>query len=171
MITAPFTSLSPSAPRAMALPRALLVLVALLAAAMSLPTPAAVAAAASTSAPAATPQRATEEKLQLVMFEDESCLWCERFREEILPYYHKTEEGRRAPLRMVNIHAPRPPDLKGIRKVVYTPTFVLVDGRGRELGRIEGYPGEEFFWFRLQKLLKKAHDKTRERRDRSEAVN
>jgi hypothetical protein len=29
---------------------------------------------------------------------------------------------------------------------------VLVD-EGRELGRIEGYAGEEFFWFLLAKLL------------------
>lgn len=35
----------------------------------------------------------------------------------------------------------------------YTPTFVLIDG-GREVGRIEGYPGEAFFWGLLEKLAR-----------------
>jgi hypothetical protein len=38
--------------------------------------------------------------------------------------------------------------------VRYTPTFVLVD-RGREIGRIVGYPGEDFFWELLAGLIKK----------------
>ncbi len=101
------------------------------------------------------PPRASFDGPRLLMFEDEACPWCERFKEEILPYYHKTEEGRRVPLRMVDVHEPLPPDLKHIRRVVYTPTFVLMDAQGHEVGRIEGYPGEEFFWFRLEKLLRK----------------
>ena len=36
--------------------------------------------------------------------------------------------------------------------VRFTPTFVLVDG-DREIGRIEGYPGEDFFWGRLERLM------------------
>ena len=35
---------------------------------------------------------------------------------------------------------------------VFTPTFVLVED-GKELGRIEGYAGDEFFWFLLGRLL------------------
>ena len=34
----------------------------------------------------------------------------------------------------------------------YTPTFVLVED-GQERARIEGYPGEFFFWPRLENLL------------------
>ena len=34
----------------------------------------------------------------------------------------------------------------------YTPTFVLVED-GQEKARIEGYPGEFFFWPRLENLL------------------
>ena len=33
----------------------------------------------------------------------------------------------------------------------YTPTFVLARD-GREVGRIEGYPGDSFFWALLDKL-------------------
>ena len=39
----------------------------------------------------------------------------------------------------------------------FTPTFILVEG-GEEIGRIEGYPGEHFFWPMLGQLLKKLPD-------------
>ena len=38
------------------------------------------------------------------------------------------------------------------RPVRYSPTFVLVD-QGREVGRMEGYTGEDFFWGLLERLL------------------
>ena len=38
---------------------------------------------------------------------------------------------------------------------VFTPTFVLVR-EGRELARIEGYPGEDFFWGLLAAMLRDA---------------
>jgi hypothetical protein len=38
---------------------------------------------------------------------------------------------------------------------VFTPTFVLVED-GTEAGRIEGYPGEDFFWPLLAKLIAQA---------------
>ncbi len=41
----------------------------------------------------------------------------------------------------------------GLRSpILYTPTFVLVAG-GREIGRIEGYAGEHFFWGQLERLV------------------
>ena len=90
---------------------------------------------------------------ELVMFESPLCEWCEAWDREIGVVYHKTEEGRLAPLRRVERHAPRPEDLGAVDAIVYTPTFVLVD-RGRELGRITGYPGEDHFWGLLGVLLK-----------------
>ena len=38
--------------------------------------------------------------------------------------------------------------------VVYTPTFLLMSD-SREIGRIEGYPGEDFFWALLNQILDK----------------
>lgn len=38
------------------------------------------------------------------------------------------------------------------RKVVFTPTFILVED-GNERARLEGYPGEDFFWPLLSRLL------------------
>ncbi len=82
---------------------------------------------------------------ELVMFEAAGCSWCEAWDRDVGTVYPKTDEARLAPLRRVDIDAPRPPDLAGIRGVVYTPTFVLIDD-GMEVGRILGYPGEAHFW-------------------------
>lgn len=91
---------------------------------------------------------------QLLMFEQTFCEWCEVWDEEIGSFYEKTDEGKRAPLRRVDIHGKRPGDLKDIRAVVYTPTFVLMN-EGKEVGRILGYPGADFFWALLEKLIEK----------------
>ena len=69
-----------------------------------------------------------------------AAIWCEVWDAEIGTVYHKTEEGRAAPLRRVYIDEPRPAGLEALQGVVYTPTFVLLDA-GREVGRILGYPG------------------------------
>ena len=91
---------------------------------------------------------------ELVMFEAAGCVWCAAWDRQIGPVYPLTDEGRRAPLRRVDLHGPRPDDLKPITGVVHTPTFVLTEG-GREVGRIRGYPGEEFFWAMLSDLIRK----------------
>jgi hypothetical protein len=91
---------------------------------------------------------------ELVMFEQAGCEWCEVFNREIAPIYGKTEEGLRAPLRRVDTGRSLPPDLAFVEMERLTPLFVLVD-RGREIGRIRGYPGEENFWGLLGALLKK----------------
>ncbi len=91
---------------------------------------------------------------ELVMFESQACPWCEAWDEEIGEIYRLTDEARIAPLRRVDIDDPLPEDLGGIRAVVYTPTFVLVED-GKEIGRILGYPGENFFWGLLGIELKK----------------
>lgn len=91
---------------------------------------------------------------QLVMFEQEGCEWCEVWDEQISAIYPKTSEGQRAPLRRVDLHSERPSDLKDIKAVRFTPTFVLVED-GREIGRIQGYPGEDFFWGLLAQLMER----------------
>ena len=92
------------------------------------------------------------ESAELVMFEAPFCEWCEVWDEEVGVIYDKTGEGRRAPLRRISIHGPRPADLAPIDGVRYSPTFVLLD-EGQEVGRIVGYPGEAHFWGLLEALL------------------
>lgn len=91
---------------------------------------------------------------QLIMLDEAGCPWCEMWEEEVGVVYHKTPEGKRAPLRRLNIHAPLPKELKFLVKGRYTPTFILVD-QGREIGRIRGYPGEDFFWGHLAQMLER----------------
>ena len=89
---------------------------------------------------------------ELIMFRQDLCEWCEVWDEEVGVIYDKTGEGRRAPLRRISIHGPRPADLAPIDGVRYSPTFVLLD-EGQEVGRIVGYPGEAHFWGLLEALL------------------
>jgi hypothetical protein len=91
---------------------------------------------------------------ELIMFEQAGCEWCAKFDREIAPIYPKTEEGQRAPLRRVNIDQPLPKDLAFIQVERLTPLFVMVD-KGREVGRIRGYPGDDNFWGLLGVLIKR----------------
>lgn len=91
---------------------------------------------------------------ELIMYEQAGCAWCKRFNEEIAPAWPNTEQGKRAPLRRVDIHQPPPNDLAGIAVERFTPTFVLVD-EGKEIGRLRGYPGDEFFWHLIDEMLGK----------------
>ncbi len=95
------------------------------------------------------------EAAQLVMFERKYCPWCVRWKKDIGSFYHKTDEGKIAPLRIVDMDEKRPDDLKDIRGLVWSPTFVLLDDDGREVGRMEGYQNEEAFWIGLDALIEK----------------
>ena len=68
------------------------------------------------------------------------------------PVYPKTDIGKRLPLRQVDLDRSKDGKVVLVSPVRFTPTFVLVES-GRELGRIEGYPGEDFFWGLLERLL------------------
>ena len=93
--------------------------------------------------------------LELLMFESDSCQWCKIWHRQIGPIYSKTDEGKQALLRTVDINKKAPKDIAHINQGRFTPTFVLVE-KGVEIGRIRGYPGEDFFWGMLDELLQKA---------------
>lgn len=100
------------------------------------------------------PARAAE----LLMFEQAGCPWCERWHAEVGIAYPKTAEGRRAPLRRLDISQSRRADVVLAGPVTASPTFVLVDN-GQEVGRITGYPGADFFWGLLDQLLSRLDSK------------
>jgi hypothetical protein len=104
---------------------------------------AALAVAALTAAPAI--------PAELIMFYRDGCPYCATWEREIGTIYDKTEFSRRAPLRRIDLdRAPAQVVLRSA--VIYTPTFVLADADW-EVARIEGYPGHEFFWGMLERLL------------------
>lgn len=100
---------------------------------------------------AALPARAAE----LLMFEERGCPWCLRWKQEVGVGYPRTPEGQRAPLRTVELHLGAPQGVQLALPVRVSPTFVLVDDSGREVGRIVGYPGADFFWGLFGELAKK----------------
>ncbi|MEY3003185.1 MAG: regulatory protein SoxS [Pseudomonadota bacterium] len=89
---------------------------------------------------------------ELVMVEQRGCSYCKSWHADVGPEYPITPEGRFAPLRVVDLRA-LPDDLILVRRPVFTPTFVLTLD-GREIARLEGYPGEDFFWVLLDQLLR-----------------
>lgn len=91
---------------------------------------------------------------ELVMLEQPGCAWCQRWHREIGPAYPNTPEGRRAPLRRIDITRPWPQDLDEVRFDRLTPTFILIEN-DREVARLRGYPGDNFFWPLLDEMLAK----------------
>lgn len=91
----------------------------------------------------------------LVMVEQPGCAYCRQWDAELSEIYPKTPEGQAAPLvrvQLVDVQKGRT-EFEVARPVNFTPTFVLVED-GAELARIEGYPGEDFFWGLLGMMLK-----------------
>lgn len=88
---------------------------------------------------------------QLLMFEEAGCTWCALWHKEVGPIYPKSAEGKLAPLRELDVHHP-PSTLTLASPIVYSPTFVVVKDQ-KEIGRITGYPGADFFWGLLSRIL------------------
>ncbi len=102
---------------------------------------------------------APSQAAELLMFESSGCTYCIMWKDQLGGVYSKTSEGKQAPLRRIKISDQK--KTAGLLKPVrLTPTFVLMD-EGREVGRIQGYGGEEMFWFSLDELLAKLDNKKR----------
>lgn len=96
----------------------------------------------------------TARAAELVYVHEAGCPHCRQWERQIGPVYDKTPEARRAALKPIEKRAAALADVKLARPVRYTPTFLLTEN-GVEVGRIEGYPGEEFFWALLGRLMDK----------------
>ena len=97
---------------------------------------------------------ARPEAAELVMLHQPGCAWCLRFEAEIATAYPRTAQGTLAPLRRVDITRDWPADLAFLPRERFTPSFILVDN-GREISRMRGYAGDQFFWFLLDEMLAK----------------
>lgn len=105
----------------------------------------------------AVPAVPAQAEMRLLMFEQPGCIYCRQWNHEVGDAYDRTDEGRAAPLSRLQIADPLPEGLQVRRPPHLTPTFILASD-GREIGRIEGYPGEDFFWGLLAELLATAPD-------------
>ena len=90
----------------------------------------------------------------LLMIEEPGCAWCARWNADVGGEYPLTPEGRTAPLVRVQLRDGAPEGITLASRPRYTPTFIVVQD-GAEVGRIEGYPGEDFFWGLLGNILER----------------
>ena len=94
---------------------------------------------------------ALQDRINLVMVEEHGCPYCRAWMRDVGEFYHKTSEGKFAPLMRM--------DMDGARKkfnlnVNFTPTFVILKN-GKEAGRLIGYIDDSFFWPKLDTILAK----------------
>ena len=97
---------------------------------------------------------------ELLMFHSKYCGYCSAFMKEVaVDYEYKDHKNKDLPL--VIIDAYNQPDwfreaYKGnrIKGIFGTPTFIIWNGR-KELGRIIGYNGKQWFYERLDELFQK----------------
>ena len=95
---------------------------------------------------------------ELLMVEQQGCYYCLEWKDQLGHIYSKTPEGKFAPLKPIDItEVDKVSGLK--RDVIFTPTFVLMENN-KELGRLEGYSSEDFFWELLEVILEKETEYT-----------
>lgn len=96
---------------------------------------------------------AADDAARFVMLERHDCPWCRRWLREVgEEAWNRSDLGRRAALRRVDVAQGLPEDLRFLRNWRFTPTFVLV-ARGEEVGRIIGYQSDWFFWQQAEALF------------------
>jgi thioredoxin-related protein len=92
---------------------------------------------------------------ELVMFSSGACVYCKIFNREVRPNYRWSDAAHRAPLRQVDLDRRGTGGYSLKYDITVTPTFVLFQ-RGREVSRINGYPGKKRFYSLVGHMLKKA---------------
>lgn len=97
--------------------------------------------------------------LRLLMIEQAGCAYCVAFNRDIAPIYSKTDLGQTAPLFHADLRKDMPDGVTLASKPFVTPTFILIGPDGRELSRLTGFPGEDFFWPYVEDMVAKAQDK------------
>ena len=93
--------------------------------------------------------------VRLLMVTRVGCIYCAAWDREIAPGFAASSEGRAAPLLRVDIDGPWPDGIALARRPTITPTFVVLRN-GAEAARLEGYPGENFFYAVLDEIMEDA---------------
>ena len=104
------------------------------------------------------PVAAAADGLRLLMVERPGCYYCVVFKRDVAPIYQKSEEGRLAPLVHADLRDPLPDDVTLASRAHVTPTFILLDADGQEVDRLTGYPGDDFFWPYIDRMITRALD-------------
>lgn len=89
---------------------------------------------------------AMADGFRFLMIEQPGCGVCAAFNRDIAPIYAVSPENGFAPLVHADIREPLPDGIILASRPYLTPTFVLIGPDGNEVGRLTGFPGEDFFW-------------------------
>lgn len=100
----------------------------------------------------------TETGLRLLMIEQAGCAYCVAFNRDIAPIYEKTAQGIAAPLFHADLRKDLPNGITLSSRPFVTPTFILIGPDGHEISRMTGFPGEDFFWPYIEKMIEDAQN-------------
>ena len=99
---------------------------------------------------------------ELLMIHDPQCPFCKAFMRDVAPEYSVTYQGKALTLRVLDttiaedrewiIQAVLSRRIKPFRG---TPTFIIYYN-GKEVERVEGYGGKEWFYEKLDDAIKKS---------------
>ena len=93
--------------------------------------------------------------LELIVMEAEGCTYCDLFRRDVLPSYQASERAKDMPIRFLDINDATAEELGLDSPVDIVPTFVVLKDH-KEVGRIPGYVGPEFFFHSINHLISSA---------------
>lgn len=99
---------------------------------------------------------AATQEFRLLMIEQVGCYVCAAFNRDVAPAYEASPEGQIAPLIHADLRGPLPEGVTLTTRPFVTPTFVLLTPDGREVGRLTGFPGEDFFWPYVNEMFEAA---------------
>ena len=95
-----------------------------------------------------------EVRGKLLYFYSDTCAYCKAWENEIANIYLKTEFEDQFKLSFIDFSSNADFEKYGISKIVkVTPTFIFVEDK-TEVGRIEGYNGQELFWWQVDEIIK-----------------
>ena len=95
-----------------------------------------------------------EVRGKLLYFYSDTCAYCKAWENEIANIYLKTEFEDQFKLSFIDFSSNADFQKYGISKIVkVTPTFIFVKDK-TEVGRIEGYTGQELFWWQVDEIIK-----------------
>tara|TARA_B100002052_G_C15544044_1_gene445976 strand:- start:40 stop:483 length:444 start_codon:yes stop_codon:yes gene_type:complete len=94
-----------------------------------------------------------EVRGKLLYFYSDTCAYCKAWENEIADIYIKTEFEDEFKLSFIDFFSNFDLEKYGIAKIVkVTPTFIFVKDK-TEVGRIEGYNGQELFWWQVDEVI------------------
>lgn len=96
-----------------------------------------------------------EKGVKLMMLDRKGCIYCAAWKREIGAGYASSAQGKTAPLAIIDIDGPWPDGLAIGRRPYLTPTFILLRD-GQEIDRLEGYPGQDYFYPVLTEMMQRA---------------